>query len=95
MTLLSAIAGTNFVNATNTAIFHNTHSGGTIGSVLFSAQRIDLTVGLFPCRVVIADIDGDGKKDIVVCNYNSNYTSGSVSVLRNLSTPGQIHSLQK
>ena len=53
----------------------------TAGNIAFGA-RTDYAVGSTPSTVAIADIDGDGKKDIVTCNQSSN----TVSILRNTST---------
>jgi len=46
--------------------------------------NIDAASGLFD--VVITDIDGDGKNDIVGANSNANF----VTIARNLSTPGSL-----
>lgn len=57
----------------------------TTGIISFAA-KIDLTTGSTPYGITIGDIDGDGKSDLAVTNYNSN----SVSVFRNTSTVGTI-----
>jgi hypothetical protein len=67
------------------AVFRNTGSSGSITSGSFAA-KVDFTTGLNPFSVVIGDIDGDGKQDLVVTNSNSN----SVSVFRNSSTSGSV-----
>jgi gliding motility-associated-like protein len=61
------------------SILRNTSSG--IGDISFAAQLV-LTSGLDPYRLVIGDIDGDGKLDIATSNKSGN----SVSVLRNVTT---------
>ena len=74
--------------ASTVSVLRNT---STSGSVNFAA-RIDLAVGQQPGRVAIADIDGDGKADIVVANRGMGFPFGSssISVLRNTSTPGAL-----
>ncbi len=69
-------------NGDNISVLRNT---STSGSISFAA-KVDFPVGNVPRSVAIGDIDGDGKPDLVVSNYNSN----SVSVLRNTSTSGSI-----
>jgi photosystem II stability/assembly factor-like uncharacterized protein len=73
-------------NASNTvSVFRNTSGSGSITSSSF-ATKVDFTTGLNPIFVTIGDLDGDGKADLVVANYNS----GTVSVLRNTSNNGSI-----
>jgi hypothetical protein len=55
------------------------------GSILFAA-KIDYPVGLNPHKLVMGDMDGDGKTDISVGLRNNSF----VSVFRNTSTPGTI-----
>ncbi len=50
------------------------------------AGRADFATGANPVSVAAGDLDGDGKMDLVVANYDS----GTVSVLRNLSVPGSL-----
>lgn len=65
------------------AIFRNT---STVGNISF-ATRLDYTTqGTFPAGVEIADLNNDGKKDIIV----SNSQQYSISVFQNLSTAGNI-----
>ncbi|MGD0038316.1 MAG: FG-GAP-like repeat-containing protein, partial [Bacteroidota bacterium] len=64
------------------SVYRNTSTNGNISF----ASRIDFAVGNNPNRVVIGDIDGDGIPDIAVANQGSN----TISVLRNLSTSGNI-----
>jgi FG-GAP-like repeat/IPT/TIG domain/Secretion system C-terminal sorting domain len=64
------------------SIFRNTGSPGTISF----APKIDFPTVLSPQAVIVADLDGDGKTDIIFTNKLSN----SFSVYRNTSTPGTI-----
>jgi len=49
----------------------------------FAAQQTFAT-GISPRSVTVADLNGDGKPDLIVANYNSN----TVSVLLNTTAPG-------
>jgi hypothetical protein len=64
------------------SIFRNS---STAGNITF-APKTDYPTGIEPVSVAVADIDGDGKKDIVVAN-NGSFT---VSIFRNISSPGSI-----
>ena len=57
----------------------------TSGSVSFAA-KVDFSTGTNPYDVAISDLDGDGKPDLAVMNYNED----TVSVLRNTSTSGSV-----
>jgi beta-lactamase class A len=64
------------------SIYRNLGPGGS--SNLF-APRIDIPVGHGPHNLIIGDIDGDGRPDIAVANYQT----FTMAVLRNLTTrPG-------
>lgn len=65
------------------SVFRNT---GSIGNISY-APRVDFTTGTFPISVATGDVDGDGKTDLAVANYNSN----TVSIFRNTSTIGSIN----
>ncbi len=65
------------------SVFRNT---STVGTISFAA-KVDITVGTAPGNVEIADLDKDGKPDMVTLNTQS---LGSVSILKNNSTPGFI-----
>jgi len=69
------------------SIFRNTSIPDTIGASSF-APRVTLFSDGDPYGVAVADINGDGKPDIVSVNLN-HYT---VSVFRNISSPGSITS---
>lgn len=66
-------------NASTVSVFRNTSLA--IGSISFAA-KVDFPTGAGPFGVAAADIDGDGKTDIAV----SNYSTTTISVLRNTST---------
>lgn len=69
------------------SVLKNTSStGGFIGSSF--APKVDFTVGGEPFGVAIADLDADGKPEIVTANM----TSASVSVLRNTTVANVINS---
>ena len=62
-------------------VFRNTTSGNTLSFQFVSSYTIDSIEGLD-----IADLNGDGKADIITGNYSSN----SISFLRNTSSIGTI-----
>ena len=66
----------------NISIFRNT---STPGNISFSSRN-DLPTGNSPHRICVADLNGDGKPDIIVTNYNDN----TISVLENFSSSGAI-----
>ncbi|MCF8449062.1 MAG: FG-GAP-like repeat-containing protein, partial [Taibaiella sp.] len=80
------LAVANF-NSGTVSVFRNTSSSGAITSGSFAA-RVDFTTGFNPFSVAIGDLDGDGKADLAVANFNS----ATVSVFRNTSTSGAITS---
>jgi hypothetical protein len=69
-------------NSNTMSIFRNT---STVGTLSF-ASKVDVTTGTAPFSVSLGDIDGDSKVDLAVANF----TSGTVSVFKNNSTPGTI-----
>ena len=72
-------------SATTISVLRNTSTVGTIGTGSFAA-KVDFTTGPNPCGVSIGDLDGDGKPDLAVINYNTN----TVSAFRNTSLVGTI-----
>jgi gliding motility-associated-like protein len=72
---------TNF-NANTVTIFKNT---STANQISFEKELV-LNTGAGPYNVAIADLDADGKPDIVVTNDKD--FPGSISILKNNSSPG-------
>ncbi|MBO9198650.1 MULTISPECIES: IPT/TIG domain-containing protein [Niastella] len=64
------------------SVYRNTTAGG----VLSFAPKMDFLTGNNPGHVAVADIDGDGKRDVIVTNQNDN----SVSIFKNTSVSGLI-----
>lgn len=75
----------NNTSSSRVSVFRNTCTPGSINAGSFAA-RIDLTTGNSSNDVAISDIDGDGKPDLVITNFNSN----TISIYRNISSPGSI-----
>lgn len=69
-------------NGNNVSVLRNT---STVGPPSF-APKVDFAVGNWPALGTSGDLDGDGKNDLAVANYNDN----TVSLLRNTSTPGVV-----
>jgi gliding motility-associated-like protein len=67
------------------SIFRNTAVSGVINSASF-APKIDISTGFLPTFADIGDLDGDGKVDVVVTNA----AGSSISIYKNISTPGNI-----
>jgi hypothetical protein len=67
------------------SIYKNTSISGSISSGSF-ASKVDFATGTNPYCIAIGDIDGDGMPDIAVTNYTSN----TVSVLKNSGISGSI-----
>ncbi len=67
------------------SVFRNTSATGVINATSFAA-KVDFATGFFPNFIKIADLDLDGKPDLVVVNIGSN----SISVFKNISTVGAI-----
>lgn len=72
-----AVANSGFFTV---SVFRDTSSGATLAY----APKVDFTAMNGPVNIVIGDIDGDGKPDLVFAG------SGGVSVLRNTSTIGTV-----
>lgn len=76
------LAATYISGGGNVAVYKNTSSPGVVSM----AAPVTYATGANPYKVLISDIDKDGKPDLVV----SNYFAGSISVLRNTSAGGVI-----
>ena len=71
----------------NVSIYRNiTASGADITPGSF-AGKVDYSTGALPRNIALADLDSDGKLDIVVGNQNTN----TVSLLRNTSLSGDLN----
>lgn len=70
-------------DANRIGVYRNQSSIGTLEMNSF-AGPIYFDAGADPRYVRVADLDRDGRLDIVVCNFNA----GTVSILRNLSPAG-------
>lgn len=68
-----------------TAIFQNATTPGTLSSNSF-LPYFEMATGSGASSLAIADLDGDGKLDVVVCAVQSDY----FSVFRNVSTGGVL-----
>src|SRR6185369_11969625 len=71
----------NFAFDTVSALLNTTASGSAILS--FSANG-EFATGTGPIYVTLGDLNGDGRLDLIVANFNSN----NVSVLLNITAPG-------
>jgi hypothetical protein len=69
------------------SVLKNIGTSGTITTNSFAAP-INFAVGPGPAFMAVADLDGDGKPDVVTANGGDN--NNAVSVLRNISTVGNI-----
>jgi len=68
------------------SIFRNISTPGILNASSF-APRVDYTTGAYPSIFAVSDFDGDLKQDVVVGNAADN----SMSLFRNISTPGDIN----
>jgi len=73
---------TNF-GANTVSVFKNT----SIGTTISFAPKIDFATATQPATIAIADLDKDGRPDLVINTVN---LEGYVSVLRNTSTGGTV-----
>jgi hypothetical protein len=69
------------------SVYRNTTAGGAIS---FDA-KIDIATGKGPRAVTIADIDSDGKPDVIITNFSDN----TVSVFKNTTSGGTISFVAK
>ncbi|WP_026903893.1 FG-GAP-like repeat-containing protein [Pedobacter glucosidilyticus] len=80
------LATANF-GSNNISVLRNTSTTGSINSSSF-ASKVDFITSDLPAFLNVGDLDGDGKSDLVVTNFNSN----DFSVFHNTSTTGSITS---
>ncbi len=78
--IITANSGANTIS-----ILHNNSSNGVISNGSFGS-KIDISASEKPYSVAIADVDGDGRPDIVTTNASGR--SNSISVYRNLYNSG-------
>lgn len=81
------LAATYIASSGNVSIYKNNSTSGNISF----APALTYAAGNSPYTIAAGDIDGDGKPDLVICNYTGN----TVSILRNTSTSGSISFAQK
>ena len=67
------------------SLYRNISSNGTITAGSF-ATKVDFVTSTGPLKVIIADINGDGKPDLIIANSNN-----TVSVFKNTSSPATIN----
>lgn len=71
------------------SVFQNTCTPGNITAT--GLTKTDYVIGMDPFRVCLFDLDGDGKKDILIINGGGSATPDSIAALLNTSTtPGTI-----
>src|SRR5207244_831628 len=74
--------------STIVSVLRNTSMTGSLDASSF-APNVDFLTGNGPQRIVAADLDGDGKLDLIVANQGD-AQNNTLSVLRNLLGPA-IH----
>ena len=73
-----------YLNEPRVSVLRNQSSAGSLGEGSF--VKTDYGIGNGQHRVAVGDLDGDGRPEIVVSNSMDN----TVSVMRNVSTPGSL-----
>jgi hypothetical protein len=64
------------------SVYRNTSLSGNVSF----ADPVHFNVGTYPSVIKLGDFDGDNKYDLAVVNY----TGSSISILKNISTPGTV-----
>jgi hypothetical protein len=77
---------TSDIEGHSVSVFHNQAVPGGLDTNSFAAY-VTFAVGAGPRTVAVADLDLDGRPEIVTANYDSS----TISILRNTSVPGQIN----
>lgn len=72
------------VNSDTASVRINTTPPGSVTSSFAVDQ--EFSTGTGPVSVAVGDLNGDGKLDLMVANFNSN----TVSILFNIATPGAV-----
>ena len=72
--------------ANTISFFRNT---STLNSLSF-APSVDSAAGLYPHAVKIADIDCDGRLDVLFLNFGSGGLVNTITIFKNLSTVGNL-----
>ena len=85
--ILSDICELKNIEDNSVSVFRNKASSGAISSSSFDA-KVEFSTGNTPSDIAIADLDLDGKVDMVV----SDFTDNTISVYRNISSSGSISS---
>src|SRR5262249_6015456 len=80
-----AVANSGSSGTAGMSVLRNTATPGSITAGSFAA-KIDFTTGNKPGGITAADIDGDGKPELITANQYSH----TISVFRNTSTSGTI-----
>jgi hypothetical protein len=78
--------GGNGVGST-VSVFRNTSTSGSVSFAAVSGSPF--TTGTGPLRIVVGDVDQDGKLEIITSNFQGG-SGSTISVLRNTSTSGSI-----
>ena len=68
------------------SVYKNNCTPGNIATNLFGS-RLDFSTGSGPQKMAAADLDGDGKPDLMVANAGD----GTISILQNISEGGTIN----
>ena len=74
-----------FTNIAQVGVLRNASKRGELDASSFASGTAFTTGGTDSRVIALADIDGDGKKDIVA-------SGGDISILRNTMTPGELNS---